>query len=114
MVPPPQPVQLPIVRLPIVAMLDLSSVVEARLEIYKDVVVAFLARSEVTVVEARVEEACVSNPPLNAMIVEVLCELSACLVKGQAKLQPVQEVTVRAPMFAVLARRLVVEARPEI
>jgi len=56
---------------------------------------------------------------LKPRMVEVaLCvPQSLPVVKGKAKVpappQPVQEVTVRAPMFAMLARRLVVEERPE-
>ena len=76
-------------------------------------VVVALSESKVFIVVEPVER----KPPRKAMIVEVDCSFVPSLVNGQAKLlappHPVQVVTVRLPILAVLARRSVVEARPE-
>jgi hypothetical protein len=66
--------------------------------------------------EVRVDEAVARNPPWKLMMVEVACSPVPSLVKGQGKEEPehpVQLVTVRLPMLAIFALKLVVEARPE-
>ena len=66
--------------------------------------------------ELTVEEALEKKPPKNPKRVEVAWSPFPCFVNGQAKLivaHPVQEVTVRLPILATFALRLVVEARPE-
>lgn len=85
----------------------------------KSVVVAppRMVRPVPVVPPPRVEEAVARKPPWKLMMVAVACSLVESLVKGQEKVmeeQPVQEVTVKLPMFATFARRLVVEASPEL
>jgi hypothetical protein len=68
----------------------------------------------------KVEEAVERKPLRSASVVEVACSPVPSLVNGHAKVmplpeaQPVQLVTLRLPIVAVLARRSVVDARPEI
>ena len=61
-----------------------------------------------------VDDAAEINPFKNARVVDVAFSPVESVVNGNPKLiekQPVQLVTVRAPIFATLARRLVEEAR---
>ena len=95
-----------------------SWVVEARFETWRSVEVALVARRDETVVEARVEEAVAIRllEPVNTMVVEVEFSPVPRVVNGKAKVepppQPVQLVTVRFPIEAMLALRSVVEAIP--
>ena len=99
--------------------------VVVELVVMKLVVVPVCPVKSWRVVEARmrgpavnVEEAVERKPFKNARVVEVACSLVASLVNGQENVieplpQPLQLVTVRLPMLATFARRLVVEAKLE-
>ena len=66
--------------------------------------------------ELIVEEAVEINPFKNASVVDVACSPVDSFVKGQAIVppeHPLHVVTVRFPMFATFALRLVVDANPE-
>ena len=97
--------------------LALKLVVEARPDTYKSVLVAAVPVAFWNVKLVRVVEAVEIKPLRKARVVEVACSLEESLVNGQAippaLPQPVQEVTVRFPIFPILALKLVVEARLE-
>ena len=91
--------------------------VTARLVEEKLVVVALVPVAVVKRKFVRVDEAVERKPFWNERVVEVAFSPEPRVVDGKAKPppppQPVQLVTVRAPMLAMLARSCVVEARPE-
>ncbi len=66
-------------------MFALSALVDASPETKRSVVVALFAKSEVTVVEARVDDAFERKPPMNSIMVVVACSPPACLVNGKEK-----------------------------
>ena len=87
-------------------------------ETYKSVEVAEVLVARVMSASVRVEEALEMKPAVKSRVVEVACSFVPSFVNGHWKvmapeLQPVHEATVRFPMLATLARKLVVEARPE-
>ena len=80
-------------------------------------VVALVVVELVAIKSVSVDEAVETNPFKNAMVVEVDCSPVPKVTNGYANElplpQPVQFVTVRFPITAVLALRSVVEALPE-
>lgn len=78
-----QPTQLPTFKTPMVAVLARSSVVEARPETARLVVVAFVVVELLAVKLVRVEDAVDKNPFKNASVVEVACSLDESFVNGK-------------------------------